>query len=429
MVRTYSIPCGKRLIPIRVPDHVPVQWVESRRLESIPDVKRAIEDALHRPIASKRLRDLVKPGQTVALVVTDITRKLPEEIIVPILLKELEAGGIPKKDITAVVATGTHRSDTPQELREKFGDVVNEIPFVNHDPWKSEELVRLGTTPGGIPLVFNRRVVEADIRISTGVIETHLFAGYSGGVKSIAVGVAGEETIGATHNYEVMKKTRLGMIEGNQFRQFLTEATRAIGLHFIVNVVQKGNKEVVNVVAGDPVEAFREGVKTARELYEVGIEGPGDIVVSGVSYPKSRDLYQSTRAANVVVFGPKPVVVEGGVILIPAACEDGCGHPGYCDIMKRSKDVDDVIAISREEGFAPGEQKALILAWILKHARIVMTDCGLPEETLRELYLESMPSLQEALDAELRKNPKATVVMIPDGLLTLPTIRSSGSGG
>jgi len=424
MMRTYSIPCGKRPIPIHVPDRVPVQWVESRRLTPMSDVKKAVEDARHRPIGSKRLRDLVKPGQTVALVVTDITRKLPEEIIVPILLKELEAGGISKKDITAVVATGTHRPDTPQELREKFGDVVDEVPFVNHDPWKPEHLVRLGTTSGGFPLVFNRNVVEADIRISTGVIETHLFAGYSGGVKSIAVGVAGEETIGATHNYEMMKNTRLGVIEGNQFRQFLTEATRAIGLHFIVNVVQKGNKEVVKVVAGNPVEAFREGVKTARDLYEVDIDGPGDIVVSGVNYPKSRDLYQSTRAANVVIFGPQPVVVNGGVILIPAPCEDGCGHPGYCEIMKRSEDVDDVIAISREEGFAPGEQKALILAQILKHARIVMTDCTLPEETLRELYLESMPSLQVALDAELRKKPDARVVLIPDGLLTLPTIKS-----
>jgi nickel-dependent lactate racemase len=164
-------------------------------------------------------------------------------------------------------------------------------------------------------------------------------------------------------------------------------------------------------------------VKTARHLYEVEIDQPGEIVVSGVSYPKSRDLYQATRAANVVVFGPWPVVSKGGVILIPAPCEDGCGHPGYCTIMKRSEDADDVIAISREEGFAPGEQKALILAWILKQARIVMTDCSLPEETLREIHLESGPTLQEALDRELKRNPKARVVLIPDGLLTLPIIK------
>jgi nickel-dependent lactate racemase len=220
----------------------------------------------------------------------------------------------------------------------------------------------------------------------------------------------------------MLQQTRIGIVEGNEFRCFLTEATLAIGLHFIVNVVQTGKKEVVRVVAGDPVEAFNEGVKTARKLYEVEIDQPGEIVVSGVSYPKSRDLYQATRAANVVVFGPQPVVTKGGVILIPAPCEDGCGHPGYCTIMKRSEIIDDVIAISREEGFAPGEQKALILAWILKQARMVITDCSLPEETLREIHLESSPTLQQALDRELQRKPDARVILIPDGLLTLPIL-------
>ena len=422
-MKHYQIPCGKKFISIQIPDNVPVQWIESRKMAPVPNVTRTVEEALNRPIGTLRLRDLVKPNQTVALVVTDITRQLPEEIILPLTLRELEAGGIKKRDITAIVATGTHRPNTPEELKEKFGEVVNEITFINHDPYDPKGLVELGTSSSGIPLVFNRKVAQADIRISTGVIETHLFAGYSGGVKSIAVGVAGEETIAATHNYQMLQQTRLGIVEGNEFRRFLTEATQAIGLHFIVNVVQTGKKEVVKVVAGDPVEAFNEGVKTARGLYEVKIDQPGEIVVSGVGYPKSRDLYQATRAANVVVFGPQPVVVKGGTIFISAPCEDGCGHPGYCTIMKRSEDADDVIAISREEGFAPGEQKALILAWILKQARIVMTDCSLPEETLREIHIESSPTLQEALDRELKRNPEARVVLIPDGLLTLPIIK------
>jgi len=422
-MKSYPIPCGKKTISLKIPDDIPVQWVESRKITPIADVRMAIEEALYRPIGTPRLRDFVKPGQTVALVVTDITRRLPEEIILPLLLQELVAGGIRRRDIHAVVATGTHRPNTPTELMEKFGSVVNEIAFLNHDPWNPEGLVRLGTSGSGIPLVFNKTVVQTDIRISTGVIETHLFAGYSGGVKSIAVGVAGEETMAATHNYEMLQQTRIGIVEGNEFRRFLTEATQAVGLHFIVNAVQTGKKEVVKVVAGDPEAAFHEGVKVARNLYEVEIDQPGEIVVSGVSYPKSRDLYQATRAANAVVFGPKPVVVKGGVILIPAPCEDGCGHPGYCNIMKRAKNAEDVIAISREEGFAPGEQKALILGWILKHGRLVMTDCSLPEETLREIHLESSPTLQEALDRELKRNPKARVVLIPDGLLTLPIVR------
>ncbi len=422
-MKHYPIPCGKKVIGLEIPDHISVQWVESHPMAPVSNVKRAVEEAIQHPIGTPRLKDLVKPGQKVALIVTDITRQLPEETILPLLLKELKQGGIRKEDITAIVATGTHRSNSPEELREKFGSVVNEIAFINHDAYDKKALIHLSKTSNGIPLVFNRTVAQADIRISTGVIETHLFAGYSGGVKSIAVGVAGEETIAATHNYQMLQQTRLGVVEGNEFRRFLTEATQALGLHFIVNVVQTGKKEVVKVVAGDPVEAFNEGVKVARRLYEVEIEHLGEIVVSGVTYPKSRDLYQATRAANVVVFGPQPVVTKGGVILIPAPCEDGCGHPGYCDIMRRAEDVDDIIAISREEGFAPGEQKAFILARILKQARIVMTDCLLPEETLKELHLESVPTLQEALDRELKKNPKARVVLIPDGLLTLPILK------
>lgn len=424
-MKHYPIPCGKKTIELEIPDPVPVEWVESHPMKPVPKVERAIEDAIHHPIGGPRLRDLVRSGQKVAIIVSDITRQLPEETILPLLLEELSRGGIQNRDITAFVATGTHRSNTAEELKEKFGGVVNEITFINHDAYDEKALIHLGKTAGGIPLVFNRIVAEADIRISTGVIETHLFAGYSGGVKSIAVGVAGEETIAATHNYQMLQKTRLGVIEGNEFRKFLTEATQALGLHFIVNVVQTGKKEVVKVVAGDPVEAFQEGVKTARNLYEVEIDHPGEIVISGVSYPKSLDLYQATRAANVVVFGPRPVVKKGGVILIPAPCEDGCGHPGYCDIMKRSEDVDDIIAISREEGFAPGEQKALILARILKQARIVMTDCLLPEDILSELYLESAPTLQVALDQELKKNPEARVILIPDGLLTLPLVKGN----
>lgn len=419
----FEIPCGKKMLRLEVPDGIEVRYVKSKEKVPVSDVSKAVEESLKNPIGSKRLRDLVRPGQRVAIVVTDITRKLPEEVIVPLLVEELGRGGIRKEHITAVVATGTHRPNTPEELREKFGPIVDEIAFVNHDPWNAEGLVDLGTSKGGIRLVFNKVVAEADIRISTGVIETHLFAGYSGGVKSIAVGVAGEKTIGATHNYDMLQQTRLGVIEGNEFRRFLTEATQAIGLHFIVNVVQTGRKEVVRVVSGDPVEAFQEGVKIARELYEVEIDFPGDIVVSGVSYPKSRDLYQATRAGNVVVFGPKPVVVKGGVILIPAPCEDGCGHPGYCDIMRRCQNPEEIIAVSREEGFAPGEQKALILAWILKQARIVMTDCTLPEETLRSIHLECVSTLQKAFDQELEKNPRARVLLIPDGLLTLPVLK------
>ncbi|MCG6536310.1 MAG: lactate racemase domain-containing protein, partial [Syntrophales bacterium LBB04] len=310
------------------------------------------------------------------------------------------------------------------EIAAKFGaSLLAGLRFVNHNAWDEKGLTDLGQSKNGIPLIINREVAMADVRISTGVIETHLFAGYSGGVKSVAVGVAGEATIAATHNYEMMKHTRLGMIENNPFRDFLTEAANAVGLDFIVNCVQTGEKGLVKVVAGDPVQAFLEGVKTARAMYEVDVDHPGDIIITGVAYPKNRDLYQATRAANTSLFSPRPLVRKGGVLLIPASCEDGFGHPGYVDWMSRCNSADEIIRSACECGFAPGDQKALILGWILERARIIVTDCGIAPVELQAIHLETAPTLQEALDQELRRRPEARVIIIPDALLSLPIVK------
>ncbi|MEW8959702.1 MAG: nickel-dependent lactate racemase, partial [Moorella sp. (in: firmicutes)] len=415
----YAVPNGKKLIEFTIPDGVDVTVVEARKLPVLPDAERAVREAVANPIGSRRLQAMVRPGQKVAIIVTDITRKLPEDVILRVLLEELQVGGIRREDITVVVATGTHRPNTREELVDMFGkDNVSSLNFVNHNAWDKDELVYLGKSQRGIPLVVNKHVAAADIKISTGVIETHLLAGYSGGVKSVAVGVAGAETIAATHNYQVMAETRLGVVEGNTFRDFLTEATLAIGLDFIVNVVQTGRKELVRVVAGDPVAAFLEGVKTARSMYEVEIDDQADIVIAGVGYPKNRDLYQATRAANTSVFGPRPVVKKGGVIIIPASCEDGFGHPGYVEWMAASNGPEDIIEHAAKEGFAPGDQKALILSWILKQARLVVTDCEIPAGELKKIYLDAVPTLQEAVNRELAGRTGARVIIIPDALLT-----------
>lgn len=427
MPQRLVVPCGLQEVSLTIPDGVPTELVEARELPPVPDVALAIRDALAHPIGSPNLAELVRPGQKVALIVTDLTRKLPEDLILPALLDELRAGGVREQDVTAVVATGTHRPNTLEELAEKFGrELVDRIRFVNHRAFDSSTLKDLGRSRNGIPLVVNREVAEADVRISTGVIETHLFAGYSGGVKSVAVGVAGAETIAATHNWAMVKETRLGVTEGNRFRDFLTEAAQAVGLDFIVNVVQTGRKEVVRVVAGDPVAAWQEGVKTARSMYEVPLRAPADLVVTGVTYPKSRDLYQAARAANTSVFGPQPVVKAGGAILLPAPCEDGFGHPGYVEWMSRCSGPEEIIAQAEEQGFAPGDQKALILAWILKQAKLVVTDCRIPAAELRRIHLNSAPTLQEAFDRELARRPEARVAVIPDALLTLPVLLTEG---
>ncbi|MFZ5631321.1 MAG: nickel-dependent lactate racemase [Bacillota bacterium] len=421
----YAVFNGKEMAEFDMNESTQAEVIQSRPLPIVRDVDKAIKEAVEDPIGCRRLSQMVRPGQKVAIIVTDITRKLPEDKILPILLAELLAGGIKTCDITVVVATGTHRPNTDEELVEMFGaNMVKSLKFVNHDAWDKDNNVYMGLTRRKIPMVVNKYVAQADIKISTGVIEPHLFAGYSGGVKSVAVGVAGVESIAATHNYSMLSETRLGVVEGNAFRDFLTEAANVVGLDFIVNVIQGANKELVRVVAGHPVKAFLEGVKTARELYEVEVDYEADIVVTGVGYPKNRDLYQATRAANTSVFGPQPVVKKGGVIIIPASCDDGFGYKGYVDWMVRSGGPDDIIEYARTQGFAPGEQKALLLAWMLKHCRVVITDCKIPMEDLRRLHLEAVSSLQEAIAEELRRRPDAQVIVMPDGMLSLPILKT-----
>jgi nickel-dependent lactate racemase len=422
-----EVPYGSQKLCFTVPDKNLLGIIVPQEVPTI-DPAAAIRAALAQPIGSVRLREMARPGQKVVIIPTDITRSLHEEIILPLLLDELNAAGIPDEDITLVVATGTHRPNSREECVAMYGEeVVNRVRIVNHSAYDEASLKYLGKTPSrGIPVKVNRLVAEADLKIATGVIEPHLFAGYSGGVKSIAVGVAGAETIAATHNVDILDdpRTRLGVIEGNVFRQFLEEATAFVKLDFVVNVVLNPRKEFVRVVAGDPVAAHAEGVRTARQVYEVPVDRQADIVIAAPGYPKDRDLYQATRAVNTSVYGPKPLVRKGGVLIIPAPCQDGIGHEGYHAWMKTVHSADEAAEKARSEGFAPGEHKVFVLARILQHAELMIVGSAIPDQTLRELLLTPMRTMEEALERAFAKlGPDASVWVLPYGVITIPVVK------
>ena len=406
----------KNLLGVILPPDVPVKETEP-----------AIREALAQPIGSRRLREMVQAGQKVVIIPTDITRSLHEEIILPLLLEELNAAGVKDQDITLVIATGTHRPNSREECIAMYGqEVVDRIRIINHSAYDETRLKYLGKTPSrGIPVKVNQVVAEADVKISTGVIEPHLFAGYSGGVKSIAVGVAGAETIAATHNVDILDdpRTRLGVIEGNVFRQFLEEATGFVQLDFIVNMVLNPKKECVKVVAGDPVAAHAEGVRVARQVYEVPVKQQADIVIAAPGYPKDVDLYQATRAVNTSVYGPKPLVKQNGVLIIPAACPDGIGHEGYHAWMRTVNSANEAVAKAKSEGFAPGEHKVFVLGRILQRAELKIVGSAVPDETLRDLLLTPVESMELALQQAFAKlGSDATVWVLPYGVITIPVL-------
>jgi len=263
-------------------------------------------------------------------------------------------------------------------------------------------------------VVINDIVANADVRITTGTIEPHLFAGYSGGVKTLSVGVAGIETLAATHNVDMLEhpRTRLGIIEKNIFREFLTEVAMTVGIDFIVNVVQDGHKELLGIFAGDPVKAFKEGVKKAKEAYEVKIDKEYDIVISIPSYPKSSDLYQATRAWNTVIFGPRPIIKKGGTIIIPAPCEKGFGQSSFYEWLAK--------ASSHKFGFKPGDQKAFIAAKVLEYASVYITNCLIPKEKIKDMHFKAEDNLQEAVNKVIAKKNNPSLLIMPYGLITLP---------
>lgn len=425
-----EIPAGKDSLVVKVPEGTTCQIIAPKEVLEAGDELEIVRRAIENPIGSKRLKDMVKPADRVALVVTDITREIHEREIIPILLEELALGGIERDNITIVVACGTHRPNTPAEIEQMFGDAVKGYRVINHDPYDKNKLTYLGESKRGVPIFLNKVVTDADIRVTTGGIEPHLFAGYSGGVKSISVGTAGEETIAATHNLRMTlehPRTRLGVIGDNIFRQFLTEVAMVVGIDFVVNVVQTGDKRLAKVTAGHPIDAFEEAVKTAAGMYEVAIPRPADVVLSFPGYPKDRDLYQAVRAGNTVLFGPSPAVRRGGVLIIPARCQDGLGHEGFHDILASSPSAAEALeTIRRKERITPGElvgyKTARFMIWC---SDVYMTDCEIPEETLRRMHFKVAKTAQEALDIALGRSANPYLVVMPYGTMTIPMVQQA----
>ena len=418
---------------LRFPDSMQVEIAMPNTLPTVADEWASIVDAIQNPIGCRRLRDQITPGQKVAIIVTDITRKIPDGLIVQAVLDELGSAGVADEDVKVVIATGLHRPNTEEEIAEMLGlEVPARVQVINHVATDPSQLIALGTTRRGLPVVMNKHVVEADIRIATGTIEPHKLAGYSGGVKTMSVGVAGKETIAGTHNLKVEHDptTRLGVINNNLFREYLTEIATFVRLDFIINVVQNPEGKLVRVVAGHPRTAFEDGVSTARMQCEVRVTGPADLVIAVPSYPKDRDVYQASRAMNSVIFGPEPAVNQGGTIVVPAPCQDGFGHQGVYDFLAGSPSPKALIERIWREGMpVGGAPVAFKLANIMEVADVYYTDCLIDRATIEGMHLKWAATVQDAIDSDIAGKDPRCVLIMPYATGTLPVFGEDGHVG
>lgn len=379
-------------------------------LTGVDEVKRALQE----PVGTGKLSTLVKPGEKIVLITSDITRPMPSKLVLPPLVEELLSAGVAYDDITVVFGLGSHRKHTDEEKKYLVGEeIYNKIRCVDSDV---KQCRMLGTTSRGTPVEIFDVVVDADRRICLGNIEYHYFAGYSGGAKAIMPGVSTRAAIQANHSAMVKDAARAGAMDDNPVRLDIDEAVEFIPIDFILNVVLDENKKIIKAVAGDYLKAHREGCRFLDRLYKVRIPMKADIVITTPGgFPKDINLYQAQKALD----NAKHAVRDGGIIILLASCTEGYGEEVFEKWINASTSPDELIEKIRSN-FELGGHKAAAIALVEKKAKIFIVS-DMPREMSSKLYMEPFGSMQEALDkafAELGRD--AGVILMPHGGSTLP---------
>jgi nickel-dependent lactate racemase len=435
--RIQRVPYGNQELEFMLQPWFDVDVVESAAASPIADLPAAVLQALQRPRGSSALAELAREAvaarhdATAVIAVTDLTRASPDQVLVPPLLDELNAGGIPDERITVIVAVGLHRATTGAEKREKLGSVVDRVRVVDSDGRDPTQWVDLGPIPPyGVPGSTQKIVKDADLVVATGIVEPHHYAGYSGGRKTIAIGCCGEPVITATHGMRFLEDpgVRLGKLDGNPFHETITEIARRAGLRFCLNVVTDDRERVVAVAAGAPDDVLRDLAAVAARLCTRPIAKQYDIAIAGVGKPKDANLYQATRAATYLRFAPTPVVREGGAIIIAAQLDegagDGAGEKRFLAALERAESPAAVVDAARLH-FEGGEQRAVMLALTLQHCLVIVAASEAPE-VVRLAKLRAAVDVEEALDIayeHIGRPTRASVLVVPHALHTLPVVR------
>lgn len=428
MNRVLQLPYGQTHLNISAPADAVVAKPGS--LPAVPDARAAVADAIAAPIGSPRLRDLARGKTTATIVINDITRPTPTQLLVEELLAELGCAGIRDADVTLLVATGNHRPNTPDELAHMVGSALAErLRIVNHDGADASQLVVIGTTPRGVKVDVNRLVVESDLTILTGTIAPHQTAGFSGGRKSIMPGVASHEALRTHHSYPIRSLLPvMGQIEHNHFHEEAVAAARMVGVDFIVNAVKNIDGDVVAVVAGDLEAAHLRGVELCKESWQVTLPQQFDIsIVSAGGYPKDIDLHQAQKAISAAEL----VTRKGGPIVVVAECRDGTGK--FAKALHKAASPQDVIDRFLTEGFQADEHtsKAFLFARALVDHPIFIVSDQLAVDDVDGMFMTCVrPSSVDALVASLC-SPSAisrSVLVAPNAVDCLFSVTATDSG-
>ena len=368
------------------------------------DVRAAAETAVsnpHGPVLATR----VDPDDTVAIVVTDVTRATPDDVLLDVLLAELGRAGVTRDQVSVVLGLGLHRPMTDAEITDGLGDHADLAR--NHDP---------DATVDGCTIELSETVAAADTVLATGMVEPHQYAGFSGGAKTVGIGAGGESQIRYSHGPAMLGRegVRLGRIEDNPFREFVDEAGDVAGLDFSLNVTH-GPAGILGASAGDPRAVVADLADTARDALSVAVTGEYDAVIAGVGAPKDANLYQATRAATYVALGANDPLREGGRLVVPAQLPEGAGEgTGEKRFYDRLSAAPSADALYEEmaKGYEPGAQRAFVVARVLREYDLWVTDSERPE-IVEDCLMCAADRVEDAVE------PGSDVLVVEDALSTL----------
>ena len=401
--------------------------LQPQRVAGLADATQAVADAVAQPLGTAPLRDLVRADSRVVIVVSDITRPVPNRTLLPPILRAVHDAGVPREAVVIVVGTGMHRASTADEVERMLGpELASTYEVVSHDGRDKDSLALLGTSARGVEIWMNRRYLEAGVRIVTGFVEPHIFAGYSGGGKGVLPGVAGADIVMSNHGADMLghPKATWCVTEGNPVFEEMRDIALRTRPSFCVNVTLNERREVTAVFAGELVAAHDAGIAQAERQYVRPIEKPFDIVIStNMGYPSDLNLYQAVKGMSVAA----EAVRDGGSVILVAECREGLGLSEYTDLLTSEGSPRALLERINSPGFARYDQWGVQLQAMVQARADVWLYSSMSREQTESAHLgycedvaATIGRLRSAHVAEHGREP--LIAVLPHGHLTVPKL-------
>lgn len=415
---------GRTGLTAELPDSRVVKCLGYRPAPPLADPAAAIRQCLAAPTGSPPLAELARGRKDACIVICDITRPVPNEILLGPILETLETADIPRERILILVATGLHRPSTPDEIIEMVGRRIAESYRIeNHHGQRREEHSHLGESPRGVPVWIDSRYVQADLKITVGLIEPHFMAGFSGGRKLICPGIAALKTVRAWHSPKFLEhpNARSGCLVDNPVHEENTWIARRAGCDFIVNCAIDAQRRILSVVAGDMEAALAEGIDFVRGIVTDTVPEPVDIVVtSSAGYPLDTTFYQAVKGMVAAM----EIVKPGGTIILAAGLAEGIGSAEFQSVFDDNPTLERFMErITTGDYFVMDQWQVEELAKVRRKANVIVVSDGLSPETLRRLFVEPAATVEAAIEQALTAHgPTATMAVIPKGPYVLAEV-------